>query len=289
VAVSKTVIGPVHPVNLGQPMFRTLSLILVVLAVVTSSPAQVTVTNQGFATTPGPAVPATPVSPPILYAPVVRLDQGPTQPMEASASSTGGESQSVAVQPVQQGAAHPQPFNFGVAQFDTLAMQGGVGQPVDGKSLGDFAREQRQRSNVHNARTYTNTDIQNLRQPASTTEDQGAGSKGAGNWVPNNGVIDPNGVPAETPASNSVAAPTQNQSPAENSTPFGPKSPSMTPKPKPRAYLEGTNEVHLARLRQAGTEEQLPQTASKLPLIGVLGFFSVSMGIFVRYQRAKTK
>jgi hypothetical protein len=32
----------------------------------------------------------------------------------------------------------------------------------------------------------------------------------------------------------------------------------------------------------------LPKTASRLPLIGVLGFFSISMGLFVRYQRGKT-
>jgi len=34
---------------------------------------------------------------------------------------------------------------------------------------------------------------------------------------------------------------------------------------------------------------QLPRTASRLPLVGVAGLFSVSMGIFVRYQRAKAK
>jgi hypothetical protein len=33
----------------------------------------------------------------------------------------------------------------------------------------------------------------------------------------------------------------------------------------------------------------LPSTASRLPLIGVAGLFSVTMGIFVRYQRAKAR
>jgi len=34
---------------------------------------------------------------------------------------------------------------------------------------------------------------------------------------------------------------------------------------------------------------QLPRTASRLPLVGVAGLFSVTMGIFVRYQRAKAR
>jgi hypothetical protein len=39
----------------------------------------------------------------------------------------------------------------------------------------------------------------------------------------------------------------------------------------------------------AAAPATLPKTASRLPLLGVLGLFSISMGLFVRYQREKTK
>ena len=34
---------------------------------------------------------------------------------------------------------------------------------------------------------------------------------------------------------------------------------------------------------------QLPHTASKLPLVGVMGLFTICAGFFVRYQRAKAR
>lgn len=205
-------------------MSRVSLTIILLFASVICSPAQVTVTQQGFATTPGPAVPATPVSPPVLYAPLARFDQGQTQPMEATQapqlSTTQTQSTTAATQ--------PQPFNFGVAQFDSPVKMGGVGQPVDGKSLGEFARELRQKQASGNARTYTNSDINNLRQPgavsgAATT----TGAKEVDAWTPNNGVIDPNGIPATPPAQDSVGSPTQ--SPDQRTGPLAPKEPASRP------------------------------------------------------------
>jgi hypothetical protein len=278
-------------------MFRTLMLLLCVFVIAVSSPAQVTVTNQGFATTPGPAVPATPVSPPVLYAPIVHLDQGPTQPTQPS--TVGLEAPDNEQGTVQLAAAsgRQQPFNFGVAQFDTPSMQGGVGQPVNGLSLGEFARQLRQSQGQRNARTYTNSDIESLKQPAGTTAND---NRKADNWVPNNGVIDPNGITSQTPVpQNSIAAPMQASPPSPDANPFGPKAAPAKPRApaasKPRAEANGVGAGQVRRAvlavseAQGSDETQLPQTASKLPLMGALGFFSVSMGIFVRYQRSKTK
>jgi hypothetical protein len=257
---------------------------------VTLCTAQVTVTNQGFATTPGYAVPATPVSPPIMYAPIIRLDQGPTQPVEA-----------VAVAPNETTAASngaaPQealPFNFGMAQYEVASSAGGVGQDINGQSLADFARKQRKGKAPVNAKVYTNSDIQALPQPVGTV---GANAP-VGSWSPNNGVINPEGQ------ANASRMPSQTN---QNRPPFPPKSNLDTP-------VEPENAQEAAGVRPvnpAGTEiaqnnqpapfsqpssnsassqnEELPQTASRLPLIGVLGLFTVCAGMFVRYQRARSR
>jgi hypothetical protein len=222
-------------------MFRTLSFLTLLFALAICSPAQVTVTNQGFATTSGPAVPATPVSPPILYAPVVRLEGGPTQPIEAVPGPPETEAQSS-----QPQAQQPQAFNFGVAQFDTPILQGGVGQPINGMSLGEFARQQRQKQSASGVKTYTNSDIQGLRQPASVNDSTQGGK--TDNWVPNNGVIDPNGVSPQPSTDNTVGAPAGRQPQRPNSTPFGPKSPSVTPRLKPKAEIESADPVEFGTL-----------------------------------------
>jgi len=298
--------------------------ILTVLALAACSFAQVAVTNSGFATTPGPAVPGTPVSPPIMYTPIIQLGQGPTQPATAVATPGGLTTAEIPAQPQTQTATlapptSPTPFNFGVAQFDTSSATGGVGQEINGKSLADIAREQRQHPAGTNARVYTNNDINQLNQTGNTVTNPSAQAHNADNWSPNNGVIDPNGTPMEAQP-NAVGAPAQqnqNQMPTGNqSSPFAPKSQSQNYSP---AGIDTTQQADVHPLRQRGNTEmaqntppdapqdqadansqtqppqdqaqgsQLPRTASKLPLLGVAGLFSVSMGIFVRYQRAKAR
>lgn len=254
-----------------------------------------------------------------MFAPVVRLDQGQTQPFQANANNSGV----VPEQPVQgtelEGLqpAKAQPFNFGVARFDRSFEPGAgsVGQDINGKSLGEIAREMRQHPNGTNARVYTNTDLNNL----------GGGMTGAAstaaqdNWSGNNGVINPEGQPAQ-PA---MAAPQNNEpTPQGQRSPFAPPitqstpEPNTAPEPEIRPFARrgepaGGEPVQMAqanpgnsplsaqaapsdsgRSRQSAkptSDNELPHSASRLPLLGVLGLFTVTMGIFVRYQRQKTK
>ncbi len=312
--------------------------ILTVFALAACSFAQVTVTNSNFATTPGPAVPATPVSPPIMYTPIIQLGQAPTQPMQAVATQNGLiaiETQQPQQQTQQNAtlapATSPTPFNFGVAQFDVPAATGGVGQDINGKSLGEIAREQRQHPIGTNARVYTNNDIDQLNQTGNTVSNPSAHTN-ADNWSPNNGVINPNGPTTETQPNAVGAPPQQNQSPTGIHSPFAPKPQSQSyspagidmtptqPQARPQADVHPLRQRENVELAQnnppappqtqaapaqnqppqsQGSERQpsesqaqasqLPRTASRLPLVGVAGLFSVSMGIFVRYQRAKAR
>jgi len=320
------------PPALGARMARFTLLAVLLLAI--SSFAQVTVTNTGFATTSGPAYPAVPVSPPILYTPIVQLGQAPTQPVQATAAANGLglESLAVPVSPVQNQAvntssqqANPTFFNFGVAQFGASS---GNAELESGKSLGEIAREQRQHPNGTNARVYTNSDIDQLNQTGNMVNTPSAQANNNDNWSPNNGIISP-----EPPQSNAVGAQSQQneQTPTGVHSPFAPRgeanSPAgieMTPsqpQSRPQAQVRpfskrsGTTEIAqnngqeqpLAQTQSpsAGNEGQaqsapassqgqsqtarLPRTASRLPLVGIAGLFSVSMGLFVRYQRAKAR
>jgi hypothetical protein len=317
-----------------------LTVLLVALAI--GSFGQVVVTNSGFATTPGPAIPATPASPPILYTPIVQLGQGPTQPLQATADTNGIIPTAVLPENGEEGVVqNPAPvvlqvvpvikdaqparnaFNFGVAQFDSSSGFGDIGEDINGKTLGDIAREQRQHPGGTNARVYSNSDVEKLNQVGGTVNTPSAeASKTNDNWSPNNGVIT---VESSPPAQNSVGAPAQpNQTPTGTHSPFAPKPQSnrpagieMTPNQpqsrpqsevRPLARPEGVeiaqNNPQNAPLAQSQSNNpsnqnppaqnqpqapQLPRTASKLPLVGLAGLFSVSMGIFVRYQRSKAK
>ncbi len=279
------------------------------LALAVGAVAQVTITNRGVAAQTGPGIPATPVSPPVMFAPVVRLDQGPTQPIEANADNSGVATSSngsaATVEPVDQ-----QPFNFGVAQYGGFS-NSGVGHDINGRSLGEIAHELQQRNGAVNARTYTNSDIENLKQGGAAT---GTTSQAKANddWDPNNGVITPdNGQPTQ----NFVGAPSQPAPQAAPNppvaSPFAPRSQSYTPagiygKPSAqRPYATSSSEMarydeQNAPLAQTPSDQnptpnspdtndakQLPHTASRLPLVGLAGLFTVTVGMFVRHQRTK--
>ena len=321
-------------------MARLAVLTALVVALAAVSSGQVVVTNSGFATTPGPAIPATPVSPPILYTPIFQLGQAPTQPIQATAAANG-LSQNGATQPnaeqttvgnsapltlevvpaTNTAKSAPTPFNFGVGQFDSSNTAVGIGEDMNGKTLGDVAREQRQHPST-NARVYSNNDIDKLNEVGGTVSAPSAQANNKNdNWSPNNGVITPEN---SQPAQNSVAAPAQNQTPTGVHSPFAPRSQSTRhagidttpdqPQSRPQSEarpLEKSEGVEMAQnnpqnapLAQSQSDnsavqnapaenqaqaKQLPHTASRLPLIGVAGLFSVTMGIFVRYQRAKAK
>lgn len=216
----------------------------------------------------------------------------------------------VEVAPAQNAA---QGLNLGAASFSQNPyLTPGTGD--NGKSLGEVAREIKQKDQNLNAKTYTNSDIDRMNQAtgiSSTTTN-------ASNYPANNGVIT-----APSNNQNTIAAPTQNQSttgtepliprssgplPTTNHTPNAPapqpRSPQASARPPANGpYEMAANNPANSGIPQAGNERtaaanrdngesdrsnrQLPKTASRLPLIGILGFFSISMGFFVRYQRAK--
>lgn len=303
--------------------------ILVALAV--SSPAQVTVTNNGFATTPGVAVPVTPVSPPVMFAPIVRLDQGATQPIQATAATNGVTPAPVVSSTASQNSTlqlsgtaasqEQQPFNFGVAQYGRGVAEGSVGQDINGKSLGEIAREMKHQNSV-NARTYTNNDINAVSNSGGVAGAAASASNANDNWTPDNGVINPEGQVSQP---NAVGALQQNPPSPEVRNPFAPRSqsynpagidtpsnqPSKVPQPDEKPSAQHPVEIaqntappmpqdqNAASSQNSADQNQpapnnakageLPRSASKLPLIGVLGLFSVGVGIFVRFQRAKSR
>lgn len=263
-------------------MPRLTLLSVLVLAAVCCC-AQVTVTSQGTATTPGVAVPAPPASQPVLFAPLVHLGEG---------TADVSYSTQQAAQPANAQAGETQPFNFGVAQYESNASGGGVGQDINGKSLAEIAQEMKGRSNgTINARTFTNNDVDTMNR-------SGVNSNPSGNesWPGNNGVITP-----ESEQPNAIAAPAP-----------GPRSPFAPPENVSQEQLESAQAasqavspagVEIAQNEQAPASAQeaanppgtysypranrLPQTATRLPLLGVLGLFTICAGIFVRYQRAR--
>ena len=282
--------------------------------------AQVTITPNGNATSAGPVIPAATTSAPIVFAPVFHLGVGQTQPVNASGTVLEAAQEQAQMQQQAQGQAgatveitNPapmnvqvtpsqtqagaQPFNFGVAEFSTAAAS-----PTDQRSLGDIARSLK-KGNAVNAKTYTNQDIDRINQ-------QFGGSAGvAANNEPANGVIT---APADNdgnaaPALGAPAQPQQqNNAPARS--PFGPRgnAPAASPTqpdrdntPRADASQPGASApvvtaqnnppANPADENAATTKAELPRAASRLPLMGVLGFMTVVAGIFVRYQRARPR
>jgi len=292
------------------------------------APAQV-VNYGGWATTAPTVNPTGAPSVPALNTPVAHV--GPTEAAPTQPGQTAPEvapfttaAQTTTSQPAVVQIQNPTPVSIEVAPATTSTTPvidlGAADLPTNpfvsgssgtsGKSLGEIAREMKQKDQTTNARMYTNADIE--RMGTSSGANGGATTANATNneWPANNGVI----TPPENNPQNSIAAPAQNQSTTGNG-PFSSKAPANTQpenppqanaKPSPdHTYEMAQNNPQSAGIPQAGSEPNagsaaandntaagkngtLPKTASRLPLIGVLGFFSISMGLFVRYQREKS-
>jgi len=298
--------------------FLTLSL---GLALAVSASAQV-YTNGAYATTYPSAVP--PVisntvttygipSVPAINTPVTHVGYQAEQPtvVTEETPSTPAEAQvpaplTLSIAPNANLAA--QPLNLGVATVEVNPFLGSGGD-MSGRSLGEIARDLKQKNPAVNARTYTNGDVDRLNAASSTGTDVNAQNS---NYPANNGVITPSPQGA-------IASPAQSQSTTGNG-PFAPKTqapppppvenqpeapqpqsnepqanpPQSNAKPTPeRPYDMAQNNPSNAGIPQPAESSDndnttLPKTATRLPLLGVLGFFSISMGLFVRYQRTKT-
>lgn len=309
----------------------TLLTLTLALALGIAAGAQVVV-NGGYATTYPvavspqmtntvttndiPSVPA--INPPVAHV-------GPDA--EVQGQTAAAQQAPVGTQPAVVQIQNPQPVMVEVAPSTTAAGQPVIGlgaaaidvnpflaggQETSDQSLGEIAREWKQKDQAINAKTYTNADVEKLNQTASgngtTTNAQND------NWPTNNGVI----TPQPNNGQGAIAAPAQNQSTTGNN-PFAPRTQNNAPaagtdnngnqpenppqaNAKPtaeRPYEMAQNNPGNAGIPQQAEESNsstentssqngtLPKTATRLPLLGVLGFFSISMGLFVRYQRAK--
>jgi hypothetical protein len=246
-----------------------------------------TVTSEGI-----PAVPA--INTPVAHVGAAAVP--PTVPGETSQPAVVPEAE--ITQPINVN----QPLNLGVSSAELNPFVLGD-QNLNGESLADAAREIKHKDQATNAKMYTNADIDKLNQSAGAGNGVSANAQND-NWPANNGVIT-----QQPPA---IGSPAQNQS-TTGTSPFAPQSatpsnnqpenppqamnaPESGSKPSAGApYEMAQNDASNAGVPQAGGAENssnsapatLPKTASRLPLLGVLGFFSISMGLFVRYQREK--
>ena len=302
----------------GHIMFRS-AFINVALILGLGAFAQAQVVNSGGYVTTAPSMSVVGVA---QNSSVVNAQGAPSVPAistpvahvgpQAGAASQPGQATNgldiVATEGAQQNtnSATSQAFNFGAATLSSNPyVSGGVGASEE--SLAEAARQAKQKEQNVNARVYTNADIDRINQATGVNA---VATDAANSYPANNGVITP---PSNN--QNSIAVPAQNQSTTGTvQTAPGPQNPAAQPpvqpapnapaaaqpfppqaNAKPSANTSTMASNHPpAPLNQANDSQQgagtqqLPKTASRLPLIGVLGFFSISMGIFVRYQRAKS-
>jgi hypothetical protein len=290
------------------------SLLVVLFLLGLTALAQVVVTNGGYATQAGPAIPATPVSPPVLYAPIVHLESGHVPAANATTTTNGViapvEPAVVVPAPIEQqevsSAAPQETFRFGAAQFHSYSAFPGTGDnlgPGSNLSLAEAARIQRQREKHVSAHLYTNEDIEHLNQANGTINvPSGRGTLANSNWSPANGVINFNA----TPPQNSVSAPPQQNPPTPGTTAAPPSHPegipeaeTAPPAQRPVELAQNTPQAAQAPHPEPFKSESpaankssasmLPHAASRLPMLGFAGLVSITMGLFVRYQRSKAR
>jgi len=271
---------------------------------VTSAPAAVN--PSGAPSVPAISTPvahvghtdATPTQPGVTVQPPVEAQNNAPAPPEVIQVQNANTPVTVEVSPNGSAA---QPVNLGVATIsENPFLVPGTG--TDGQSLGEIAREYKQKDQNINAKVYTNANIDQLNQSTGVNTGVTTANAANDNWTPNNGVITP-------PASNqnSIASPAQSQSTtgAATSDNQNTNPPQAFAKPSAGApYQMAQNNPSNAGIPQSeagqntsgntataqdnSSSATLPKTASRLPLLGVLGFFSITMGLFVRHQRAKT-
>ncbi|HEV3038879.1 MAG TPA: hypothetical protein VHA33_13970 [Candidatus Angelobacter sp.] len=141
------------------------------------------------------------------------------------------------------------------------------------RSLGDVAEQYKAQKGAQQARTYTNADVQNL-----------LGRRGGGNIME-----------AADRAPSGVMASTQSPAPSSSQSASQPSPPQTTPtapvgssaSPNQDQQNAGTT-PQIRQSQPAETQEntqQLPATATILPLLGLIGLASSGVGLWVRRGR----
>jgi hypothetical protein len=298
-------------------MKRCVLFIVALTLISTLAVAQAVVTPYGQATQYGAAVPIAPYSPPLVTTPLMHLGNARTTPGTSTAAITSTTSppeppSAVPIRPeIDYGPqiVYVGPPNANVENNNATAPTAGYSvngrQMVDlgvhsdtammaddgthGRSLGDIARNNRQRMQGANARNFTNADVQRMAGAGGVS---GIATSPANNAYPaDNGVINSNGVATQSGVASPTNAPAAND---QNAQPATPVVTQPAPSEKPSA---GTPPPNMAQAQTpanpadqnaapANTEQRtLPKSASPLPLLGLLGFTAAGAGLVVRKFR----
>ncbi len=295
-------------------MKRWVLFTLTFTLVSTVAAAQAVVTPYGQATTGGIAVPVAPyVSPPLVTTPLMHLSNAatlpPTNTAAVSLTSPPPEPPSavpirpeidlgpetVYVGPPWRGtdnsaantAASPVTFmgrhyvDLGVNSGGAMAFNDGT----SGRSLGEIARENRQRMQGVNARTFTNSDVEHMAGAGGVSGIATNPSNNAG-YPADNGVINSSGAiaaPTNPPAQNAPQAtpPATEQKPSAAVPPH-----EMTQAQTPANPADQNAQSNAASANQQGNQRTLPKSASPLPLIALGGFTATIAGLLARKARA---
>jgi len=299
-------------------MKRCFLFIVTLILISTFAAAQAVVTPSGQATQQGAAVPVAPVSPPLVTTPLMHLGNAPTTSGTSTAAIT---STSPAPEPPSGVPIRPE-IDFGpqvvyvgpptpyVENNNANATNAGASvngrQMVDlgvhsdtammaddgthGRSLGDIARDNRQRMQGANARSFTNADVQRMAGAGGVS---GIATNPANNaYPPDNGVINSNGVATQ----NGIASPT-NVPPAndQNAPPASPVMIQSAPNEKPSAATTPQNMAQAQtpanpadqNAAPANNEQRtLPKSGSSLPVLALMGFTATIAGLLARKARA---
>ncbi len=301
---------------------RRWALLISMALVPLLSAGQVVVTPSGYATTTGPAVPVAQPGAPLVMTPEITfrtVSPSPVGATNATANNIAGATNATITPPVVSAspsvveyvspyptlvgagseygtvqapaASAPSGVSTRLAMFDRGAAQFNsayeIGVPQPDMSLGEVAREWRQKKATTNARTYTNEDINRIQQQ------YGPPGGGVSGTAVNAGTSTTQPATSNEPAS-SVGAPapppttTPENAPPAQPAPATPPPQASAPQPPPQQSALAT--VGAQTQQQSNAQEQaaapaqdnngvLPNTASPLPLLVLAGVAAASVGI----------
>ncbi len=296
---------------------------------------QVAVTPSGWTTTAGPAIPVAPGAP-VVVTPEIHLgtySPSPVGATNATGNNVAGASNSTidnvapvagstqmqvqyavpypsivgagseyatfpasAVSNARSGVSSRLPyFDRGAAQFVSVY---DMGSPQTTMSLGELAREWRQKKQSLNARTFTNEDINRIDQQYGPPT--GGITATAVNAGTNATANPPNQPPSNV--STDTAMP-QRRSPFQPPAGMEGAPPTSAPPPQPQAMAQYQPPVQPLAERPAATDTQqasgeqgqgnqsnpgtLPRTASQMPTFLVLGGLALLAGMLLRRRNQR--
>jgi hypothetical protein len=178
-----------------------------------------------------------------------------------------------------------QMVNLGVHSDSAMLADDGT----HGRSLGDIARDNRQRMQGANARSFTNADVQRMAGAGGVS---GIATNPANNaYPPDNGIINSNGIATQNGVASSTNVPPANEQNAQPASPFTAKpaneKPSAATNPPEMAQAQTPANPADQNAAPSTTEQRtLPKSASPLPLLALAGLTATIAGLLARKARA---